>query len=359
MNRRRETWREQPWFRRIAILVPPKLRRIAALPIIILAIGTIGYPIIEGEPWTAFDGFYMTAITLTTIGYAETYPLSNAGRLFTVGLAFGGVFVLAYVGTEVVRRVVTGELRELLGKERMEQELKNLRDHVIVCGLGRMGRIVCDELEAEETRFVAIERDIVHFADWKYKLGVKLPGDATVDEILRQAGVERAKALITVIASDADNLYVTLSARLINPKLTIVARAEEEEADAKLRRVGASKVVSPYLAGGQRAVHAVLRPTVLRVMELANRPDLIDLQIEEVLIQATSPLIGRSLKDSQLGAEYGILIAGIQTPGGGLVYAPQGQSLIVEGSTLIALGQRRQLDLLEKIAAGQPISNPA
>jgi voltage-gated potassium channel len=200
---------------------------------------------------------------------------------------------------------------------------------------------------------------MVHFADWKYKLGVKLPGDATVDEILRQAGVERARALITVIASDADNLYVTLSARLINPKLTIVARAEEEEADAKLRRVGASKVVSPYLAGGQRAVHAVLRPTVLRVMELANRPDLIDLQIEEVLIQATSPLVGRSLKDSQLGAEHGILIAGIQTPGGGLVYAPQGQSLIVEGSTLIALGQRRQLDLLEKIAAGQPISNPA
>lgn len=319
-------------------------------PILLQGIGTVGYPAIEGEPWTLFDGAYMTAITLATIGYGETHPLSNPGRVFTIFLAYSGIFTLAYFGSEIVRGVVTGELRELLGRERMEEELSTLKGHVIVCGMGRMGKIICDELERERKKFVTIEKDAIPFADWDYDFGIKLTGDATEDEVLRKAGAERAKALITTIASDADNLYVTLSARLLNPNLIIVARAEEEEAEAKLRKVGATKVISPYLAGGSRAVQAVFRPTVLRIMEMATRPEFLDLQIEEVVIQENSVIAGKTLKETRLAVEHGIMIAGILRHNGELVYAPQGEAVIDVGSTLIALGQRKELTVLEELA---------
>ena len=296
----------------------------------------------------------MTAITLATIGYGETHPLGTGGKIFTIFLAYSGIFTLAYFGSEIVRGVVTGELRELLGRERMEEELSTLSGHVIVCGMGRMGKIICDELERERKKFVVIERDAIPFADWNYEFGIKLTGDATEDEILRKAGAERAKALITSIASDADNLYVTLSARLLNSKLIIVARAEEEEAEVKLRKVGATKVISPYLAGGSRAVQAVFRPTVLRIMEMATRPEFLDLQIEEVVIQAGSSLAGKTLKESRLAVEHGIMIAGILPQNGELVYAPQGETVILAGATLIAMGQRKELVVLEQLA--QPLS---
>ncbi len=331
-------------------VLPRPLRRALLWPILLQSVGTVGYPLIEGDPWTLFDGAYMTAITIATIGYGETHPLSTGGRIFTIFLAYSGIFTLAYFGSEIVRGVVTGELRELLGRERMEEELNTLSGHVVVCGLGRMGKIVCDELERKQKKFVVIERNATLFADWEYKFGIKLTGDATEDENLRKAGVDRAKALITSIASDADNLYVTLSARLLNPQLIIVSRAEEEEAEAKLRKVGATKVISPYLAGGSRAVQAVFQPTVLRIMEMATRSEFHDLQIEEVLITVGSPLAGKSLKESRLAVEHGIMIAGILPPNGELVYAPQGETIIVPGCTLIALGQRKELTVLEHLA---------
>ena len=333
--------------------VARRVRRALVWPLLLQGVGTVGYPVIEGEPWTLFDGAYMTAITLATIGYGETYPLSTAGRVFTIFLAYSGIFTLAYFGSELVRSVVTGELRDLLGRERMEEELRTLSGHVIVCGLGRMGKIVCDELERERKKFVVIERDAIPFAEWEYDYGIKLNGDATEDEILRKAGAERAKALITSIASDADNLYVTLSARLLNPNLIIVARAEEEEAEAKLRKVGATKVISPYLAGGSRAVQAVFRPSVMRIMEMATRPEFLDLQMEEVLIREGSPLAGRTLKETRLAAEHGIMVAGILQPGGELAYAPQGDVILRAGATVIALGQRKELAVLERLAAGE------
>jgi voltage-gated potassium channel len=339
-------------YRFYRLSVTRRVRRALLWPLLLQGIGTAGYPLIEGDPWTLFDGAYMTAITLATIGYGELYPLSTAGRVFTIFLSYSGIFTLAYFGSELVRSVVTGELRDLLGKERMEEELRALSGHVIVCGLGRMGKIVCEELEREKKRFVVIERNPLLFADWSYEYGIKLIGDSTEDDVLRKAGVERAKALITSIASDADNLYVTLSARLLNPNLIIVARAEEEEAEAKLRKVGATKVISPYLAGGSRAVHAVFRPTVMQVMEMATRPEFLDLQIEEVIIRAGSPLDGQTLKESRLATEHGIMVAGVLQPGGQLDYAPQGDAILRVGATVIALGQRKELAVLERLATG-------
>ncbi len=343
-----------PWllYRRCRRWVPVRLWRSILIPVVLLGIGTVGYPLIEGDPWTPFDGFYMTAVTLTTIGYGETHPLSTPGRAFTVVLAYGGIFTLAYFMTELVRTVLTGELRELLGRQRMEEDLAGLSGHLIVCGFGRMGKIVCDELERQRQRYVLLDTAPLP-ADWPAKCGLWLQGNATEDELLRKAGIERARALITVVGSDADNLYITLSARLLNPKLFIVARAEEEEAEAKLRKVGANKIISPYLAGGHRAVQAVLRPTVLHFMEMATRSEFMDLQIEEVRIEPGCKLAGRTLRDSGLSQDLGVIVVGIQRPTGELIYGPQGDAVLEVSATLIAMGQRRQLDRLEALAKNE------
>jgi voltage-gated potassium channel len=318
---------------------------------VLLTIGTFGYHWIEGEEWSYFDGFYMTAITLTTIGYSEVHPLSDSGRLFTVVLAFGGIFTLGYFASELVRAVVTGQLQQAIGRQWVDDKLATLSGHLIVCGYGRMGKIVCSELDRQKKWFVLIDSDPTVLEDLPYTHCLPLVGDATTDELLRKAGLERAKALVSVVGSDADNLYITLSARLLAPKLLIVARAEEEDAEIKLRKVGANKVISPYLAGGHRAVQAVLRPAVLHFMEMATRPEFLDLQIEEVRVSPGSVIAGQSLRHARIGADLGVVVVGILRPGGELLYNPPGDTVMEPEAILIALGQRRQLDRLEQMAA--------
>jgi voltage-gated potassium channel len=323
------------------------------IPVMLLTVGAVGYPLIEGDPWTWFDGLYMTAITITTIGYGETYPLSRAGRVFTVVLAYGGVFTLAYFATELVRAAVTGELRRAIGRQWVDDQLATLGGHLIVCGHGRMGRIVCAELDRQRKWFVLIDNSPGGLKDLPYSHCLPLAGDATADEVLRRAGIERARALITVVGSDADNLYITLSARLLNPKLLIVARAEEEDAETKLRKVGANKVISPYLAGGHRAVQAALRPAVLHFMEMATRPEFLDLQIEEVRVAPGSKIAGQSLRQTKIATDLGIVVVGIIRPGGELLYNPPADTVMEPDAVLIALGQRRHLEQLEKLASSE------
>jgi len=338
-------------YRWVRTNIPLRVWAAFLIPAMLLTIGTLGYPLIEGDPWTRFDGFYMTAITLTTIGYGETHPLSNPGRLFTVILAYSGIFTLAYFASELVRAVVTGELKRTIGRQWVDDKLATLSGHLIVCGYGRMGKIVCAELDRQKKWFVLLDKSPKLLTDLPYTHGLPLHGDATTDELLRKAGIDRARALVTVVGSDADNLYITLSARLLNPKLLIVARAEEEDAETKLRKVGANKVISPYLAGGQRAVQAVLRPAVLHFMELATRPEFLDLQIEEVKILPGSSLVGQSLRHARIGSELGVVVVGILRASGELLYNPPADTVIEADATLIALGQRRLLDQLEKLAA--------
>ncbi len=331
--------------------VPRRVWLAFLIPGFLLGVGTVGYRWIEGEPWTYFDGFYMTAITLTTIGYGETHPLSDPGRVFTVVLAYSGIFTLAYFASELVRAVVTGELRQVIGRQWVNDQIATLSGHLIVCGYGRMGKFVCSELERQKRPFVLIERSADMLKDAPLQHALPLVGDASADELLRKAGVERARALISVVGSDSDNLYITLSARLLNPKLLIVARAEEEAAGTKLRKVGATKVISPYLAGAHRAVQAVLRPTVLQFMELTTGSEFMDLQLEEVRVAPGSALAGRSLHESQVHQELGIVIVGVMRPGGELLYNPKADLILTPETVLIALGPRRQLEQLEKLAA--------
>jgi len=332
--------------------IPRRVWAAFLIPAMLLVIGTVGYRWIEGDQWSYFDGFYMTAITLTTIGYGEIHELNTSGRVFTVLLAYSGIFTLAYFASELVRAVVTGELKQTIGRHRLDDKLATLTGHLIVCGYGRMGKIVCSELDRQKKWFVLLDKTPELLQDLPYTYCLPLQGDATTDELLRKAGIERARALVTVVGSDADNLYITLSARLLNSKLLIVARAEEEDAEVKLRKVGANKIISPYLAGGHRVVQAVLRPAVLRFMELATRPEFLDLQIEEVKIGPGSVLATQSLRHSRIHADLGILVVGIVRPNGELLYNPPPDTVVEPEAVMIALGQRRQLDQLEKLATG-------
>ncbi|QDU18718.1 potassium channel family protein [Urbifossiella limnaea] len=332
-------------------LLPRRLRRLVLLPLAIAATGTVAYPVIEGPPWTLFDGLYMTVITLTTVGYGEIpTPLSRGGRVFTMALALGGIFVLFYIATDVIRSMLTGELRELLGRERMSDRLKHLRGHLIVCGYGRMGRIVCDELERLGQAFVVVDTGTPP-AEEAYRHGLRLQGNATDDEVLRRAGIEHARALITVVGSDAENLYIALSARLLNPTLVLVARAEDEGAEAKLKRVGVNRVVSPYLTGGHRAVQAVLKPTVLQVLDAAARGAFSDLQAVELRVAAGSRLAGVTLHQSRLAPDYEVTVVGVLRPNGDAVNAPTGDTVIEPGAVLVAFGTREALDRVAGLAA--------
>jgi voltage-gated potassium channel len=327
----------------LLILVPP----------LFLLVGTIGYRFIEGGDWSLFDALYMTVITITTVGYQEVHPLSPAGRAFTIVLSLTGVFALLYVASEFIRSVVSGELREDVGRRLMERTLADLRNHAIVCGLGRMGRRVCKEFEAQKLPYVVIERDENLLEDFAGRHGAYIHGDATSDEILRKAGVERAKALLAVVASDAENLYITLSARLMNEKVAIVARAEEEGAEVKFRRAGANHVVSPYVTGGFRLAQAVIRPAVVDFIELATRSDYLEMQIEEITLKSGSGLVGQSLGERRVHQELGVTIIAVKRADGELVSNPSGSTVLEANSTLIVLGHRDQLDRMEKIAAGE------
>jgi voltage-gated potassium channel len=328
-----------------------RLLLLILLPAALMTFGTVGYRVIEGPEWSALDAAYMTAITLTTVGFLEVHPLSPAGRVFTIVLCFFGIFTLFYAAGEVIRAMLTGEIQQTLGRQRMERNLAALANHFIICGFGRMGQLVCQEFAAHKLPLVVIEQDERRFEALRAADYLYVHGDATSDEVLRAAGIERAQALVTVVASDADNLYITLSARLLNDKLFIVARAEERVADAKLRRAGANHVVSPYVIGGARIAQAAIRPAVVDFIELATRTDYLEMQIEEIALRPGSPLVGQTLAERHFHQELGVIVVAIKTPTGEMVANPAGDTTLKADSTLIVLGHRQQLDKLERLAA--------
>jgi voltage-gated potassium channel len=337
---------------RFVRLAPRRFIWLFILPNLLLLLGTLGYHFIEG--WSYFDSLYMTAITLTTVGYNEVHPLSQPGRWFTIFLCLGGVFILFYTASEVIRAVIGGEVREILGRQHMERSLAQLHNHLIVCGYGRMGRLVCQEFSKQELPFVVIDRHSDVLQDFNLPHGLPLHGDATSDEILRRAGIDRARALVTVAASDADNLYITMSARLLNENLFIVARVEDPGSEQKLRRAGASRVISPYQIGGSRVAQAVLRPTVLDFLDIATKTEHSHLQIEETQIGPGSSLAGATLRDSRLRQDLGVIILAIKKGSGQMIFNPPHDAPLEAGDILIAIGDREHLDRLDALAASAP-----
>lgn len=317
---------------------------------LIFLLGVSGYMIIEG--WSLTDSVYMTVITLTTVGYGEVRPLSPAGRLFTTILICFGVVAIASIITVGSRVVLEGQLEKILGRRKLEKEIKKLKNHYIICGYGRMGRIICDELKNKRKSFIVIENDTEIYERMDEKI-LSINGDATQDSILLKAGIKKAKGLVSVVSSDADNVYITLTARGLAPGISIVSRAGEEGSERKLLRAGADKVVSPYVIGGSRIAHAILRPAVVDFIELVTQSEHLDLQMEEVDISKSSSICNLSLPDSGIRQKLNIIVVAIKKESGHMDFNPSSGSIIEAGDRLIVLGGQKSLRRLEAIASGK------
>lgn len=320
------------------------------MPVLLVAIGLFGYHWIEG--WSLFDSLYMTVTTLTTVGFREVHELSRRGQVFTMFLALGGVFTLFYAASSIIGFIVGGEVVDLFGSRRMHRSLAELKNHMIVCGFGRMGRLVCHEFSSQGLPFVVVDKQADVFEHFEIPHGIALHGDAASDEILQRVGIDRARALVSVVASDADNLYITLSARLLNERIFLVARADDERSEQKLLRAGASRVVSPYVIGGHRVAQAVLRPTVVDFLELATRTEHLELNIEETRLASTSRLVGTTLEQSPIRREHGLIVVAIKQASGKMIFNPPADTTLTEGDILIMLGRRADLDHVAALAVG-------
>ncbi|MFO0968864.1 MAG: potassium channel protein [Gemmataceae bacterium] len=316
------------------------------VPVVLICVGAVGFHVIEG---LGFDeALYLTVLTITTVGYGDIVPKTGLGRVFTMLLALGGVFSIFYAASAIIRGVVSGELALQFGKRQMERALSTLRNHVIVCGYGRMGRLVCREFSQDAVPFIVIDENEAALRDFQMAHGIPVVGDATSDALLKSVGIERARSLVSVMPSDAQNLYTTMSARLLNPNLFIVARVEDGAAEQKFVRAGANRVVSPYQIGGLRVAQAVLRPTVVDFIELATRKEHIDLQMEETRVEPGSPLAGKALRDTRIRAELKIIVVAIKKRTGHMVFNPDPDTIIDAGDILVAIGHKDQLDQLTR-----------
>ncbi len=325
-----------------------RLIQIPALAILVIAAGTAGYIVIER--WEFLDAIYMTIITLSTVGFRETRTLSERGMVFTMFLILGGVGTMLYALAAGASAIMEGKLRQVFGRRKLEKKIQELKGHYIICGYGRMGKIIAQELQGEKVPFVVIEKDL----DTPGENGdiLMLQGDATRDNVLKDAGIEKAKGLISVLPSDAENLLVVLSARGLSPGLLIVVRAAEEDSEKKFFRAGATKVVSPYHIGGLRMAHTVLKPTVVDFIEFATRSGNIELQMQEIVLHEKSSLVGMALGECGVGRDLGVIIVGIKQATGETRFNPAIQSTLGSGDTLIALGEVSKLRDLEEVARG-------
>lgn len=318
-----------------------------------LATGTLGYIVIEG--WPALDALYMTVITLATVGYGETHPLSPVGRIYTMVLILVGLGVVGYTLSTVTAFLVEGQLTGILGRRKMERKIKSLRDHVILVGAGETGRHIAGELLKTATPFVAIERDPSHAAALE-RLGevLYIVGDATESSVLQEGGIASARGLISSTPSDKDNLFVILTARELNPRLRIVSRVIAEESRPKLLRAGADVVVSSNLIGGLRMASEMLRPHVVSFLDtMLREAGGTTVRVEEVQVPPTSPWVGRTLEEIPIREKAGVVVFGLREAATGrYLFNPSPTLRLGVGDVLIGCADRHQLASFRSLVLG-------
>lgn len=315
--------------------------------ILLLIFGTFGYMVIEGS--TFLDGLYMTVITITTVGYSETVPLSTTGKYFTILLIMVGVGFVLYLFGKITEAMVEGSLQNFLGRRTMDKKVANLKNHFIVCGFGRIGRVICQILHENNRPFVIIENnadEIKAILELGYLV---IDGDASSDEVLQRAVIHKAKGLIAVVSSDADNVYIILSAKGLKPDLFVLARSSGGEGtETKLLRAGADKVISPYFIGATRMAQLIVRPTVVDFIDLTVSAGELGLRLEELYVSSKAKFVNMTLLDSNIRKEHDLIVVAIKRDHGEMLFNPNPHTTILPGDILIVLGEHENIKSLEK-----------
>lgn len=315
------------------------------LGLLVLLIGTVGYVVIERmEP---FDALYMTAITVTTIGFKEVAPLSDAGRVFTIVMAFIGIGVILLVASELAHAVVDADLRRIFGLRRDLTMLKRLTDHIVVCGYGRMGRAVVDVLRERQVPFVVVETDPDRCRDLEDQRIHVVQGDATKQDVLEAARVPNARTLIACLADDAHNVFSILLTRQLQPKIQIIARAVEEGSEERLALAGADRVINPYRLGGVRLAFTALKPSVMDFIEASLPGTEMELELAEIRVLPSSELAGKTLAGAEVRKRFGLIVVALMR-GEHSTFNPGPDQVIEAGDIVVALGPTGALEAMER-----------
>lgn len=325
-------------------------RRLALIAIalaITLAAGTSGFVLIEH--YSVFDAFYMTLTTVTTVGSGEIGPLSHVGRIFNAFLIFFGVIVMLLAIGAMTQTIIELELNQFFGKRRVKKMIEKLDGHIIVCGFGRVGRGAADELSLQGAPFVVVDNN-----EEKVERAIKegmlaVFADASRDDVLREVGIARAKGLIATLASDADNLFLILTARTLNSKIQLTARVAEQTSEEKLRRAGADFVFAPYNSTGHRMAQALMKPHVQQFLDFTTQNLEVPVNIEQVRVSARSSFADSTIAGMQLRSEMGVIVLAIRTADGKMLFNPPAESRISVGDHLIVMGQEEGLQKLEQL----------
>ncbi len=317
-----------------------------AVSLAVLTVGTLGYMLIEG--WGVWDGFYMTVTTVATVGFKEVHPLSRAGEAFTVILIVGGVGSAFYTATLVATSMIEGGLQSQVARRRFTRMLENIDSHFILCGFGRIGSIIAESLARQGVPFVIVERDASRLAGVADRGWLALAADASREDVLRKAGIDRARGLIAAVGTDAENVYTVLTARVMRPDIFIIARVEADDAEAKLRRAGADRVISPYHIGATHITQTALRPAVVDFVELATTSGHLDLSMEQVRVGDASAYVSRSLVDAGLRQKFGVIIVAIKRRDGTMEFNPPPDAVIRASDEMIVLGRPESVRALEE-----------
>ncbi|MGD9098552.1 MAG: potassium channel protein [Desulfobacterales bacterium] len=314
------------------------------LAALITVIGTIGYMMVEG--WDFMDALYMTVITISTVGYSEVRQVDAAGRIFTILIVITGVGFSLYVAGAVVQFMVEGQIRKIMGRRRLDQKLKRLKNHYIICGYGRIGRVLVRNLRRKISNLVVVDNSPDLVTNMEEDRVLYVEGDATEEETLIKAGIHNARGLVAVLATDTDNVFLVLTARQLNSNLDIIARAGTDRSKDKLKAAGATTVESPYEMGALRMAQRILRPKVTSFLDFALSTRRKDILMEELPVSRDSALANLTLKDSGIRQNYNLIVIAIEKATGEMLFNPSFEALIEEDDTLIAVGEEPNLHLL-------------
>ena len=314
---------------------------------LIIILGTFGYMLIEG--WGILDALYMTVITISTVGYREVNDIGVPGRIFSIFLIFSGVGFTLYVAAAVVQFMVEGRIRIIMGRRRLDKKINRLKNHYIVCGYGRIGRVLCRNLSRGPLELVVVEQNQDQIPVMDHDGILYVTGDALEEASLLKAGIQRAKGLVAALATDTENVFLVLTARQLAPELTIVARASQEGVKSKLKAAGADTVESPYEMGAASMAHRIIRPTVTSFLDFAFAHRRKDIQMEEIPVSESSELVNVMLRDSGIRQNFNLIIIAIKKPDGSMLFNPSFEAVIRPADTVIAVGEVDNLQQLEHV----------